>query len=260
HEFAPRVSLSRKWKNWTVYSGIAKGFSPPTSAELVPSGSAINLSLQPEEGTNYELGFRGKWKDVSVDVNGFFFRLKNTIVQRRDAGGGDYFVNAGKTNQHGLETMLSIPLPKSFSFLRQSQAWLSHTYHHFRYADFKQLTNDFSGKRLPGVAPHTISTGIDLTTRNGLLGSFSYYFSDKIPLNDANSEYAASYILLHAKIGYEKLLASKLRATLVIGAENLLNEKYSLGNDINGFGGRYYNAAPGRSFYTSLTLQLLTKQ
>ncbi|RYZ45924.1 MAG: TonB-dependent receptor, partial [Chitinophagaceae bacterium] len=39
HEFAPRVSLSRKWKNWTVYSGIAKGFSPPTSAELVPSGS-----------------------------------------------------------------------------------------------------------------------------------------------------------------------------------------------------------------------------
>jgi iron complex outermembrane receptor protein len=37
--------------------------------------------------------------------------------------------------------------------------------------------------------------------------------------------------------------------------ENLLDQKYSLGNDINGFGGRYYNAAAGRSYYASLVLQ-----
>jgi iron complex outermembrane receptor protein len=31
-------------------------------------------------------------------------------------------------------------------------------------------------------------------------------------------------------------------------AENILDEKYSLGNDINAFGGRYYNVAAGRNF------------
>jgi iron complex outermembrane receptor protein len=43
------------------------------------------------------------------------------------------------------------------------------------------------------------------------------------------------------------------------GVDNLLDQKYSLGNDINGFGGRYYNAAPGRNYYVALLIQFLTK-
>ena len=42
NEGAPRISLAKKWKAITVYSSVAKGFSPPTSTELLPSGSAIN--------------------------------------------------------------------------------------------------------------------------------------------------------------------------------------------------------------------------
>lgn len=33
------------------------------------------------------------------------------------------------------------------------------------------------------------------------------------------------------------------------GIDNILNQKYSLGNDLNAMGGRYYNAAPTRNFY-----------
>jgi iron complex outermembrane receptor protein len=29
----------------------------------------------------------------------------------------------------------------------------------------------------------------------------------------------------------------------------LLDEKYSLGNDLNAFGGRYFNAAPERNYF-----------
>ena len=79
-------------------------------------------------------------------------------------------------------------------------------------------------------------------------------------MNDANSEYAKAYNLLGAKIGFEKLVKGRLRIKLFGGVENILDERYSLGNDINGFGGRYYNAAPGRNYYTTVVLGVLTKR
>jgi iron complex outermembrane receptor protein len=259
NEFAPRVSLAKKWKAITVYSSIARGFSPPTSSELLPSGSSINLALEAERGVNYDLGFRGFIKDLSFDINAFIFSLQNTIVQRRDAGGGEFFINAGKTAQRGVETSINYPFLKTFSFARQSTFWLSHTWHYFKYEEFKQLTSDFSDNRLPGVAPHTISTGFDAVTKKGFLANINYYYSHRIPLNDANDEYANSYHLLNAKLGFEKRIGNKWQLKIVAGAENLLDEKYSLGNDINGFGGRFYNAAAGRNYYASLIVQFLTK-
>ena len=259
NEAAPRISLSKKWKAITVYTSVAKGFSPPTSTELLPSGSAINLSLNAEKGTNYDIGFRGTVKHLSFDVNAFLFSLENTIVQRRDAGGGELFINAGKTMQRGIESSLNYPFLRSVSFLAQSNLWLSHTYHYFKYEEFKQLTTDFSGNRLPGVAPHTISTGMDVLAKNGISANINYYYSDKIPLNDANSEYANSYHLLNARAGFEKRFAGKWLSKLSVGAENILDQRYSLGNDINAFGGRYYNAAAGRNYYASLIIQVLTK-
>ena len=93
-----------------------------------------------------------------------------------------------------------------------------------------------------------------------LVHNGNYYYAGKIPLNDANTEYANAYHLVGAKIGYQKLIKEKWSIKLNAGAENLFDQKYSLGNDINAFGGRYYNAAPGRNYYVSLMLQLISKK
>ncbi len=257
---APRVSVARHFKNLTVYSAFAKGFSPPTTSELLPSGSAANLSLNAEKGVNYELGLKGIIKNLSYDVNVFLFRLQNTIVQRRDAGGGDYYLNSGKTSQQGIETTLNYSLLKNVAVVKQSSFWLNHAWHTFRYKDFKQLANDYSGKRLPGTAPHTISAGFDAILKNGLFTTVNYYFSDKIPLNDANSEYAAAYHLLNARLGYEWTNNNRCRIKMIVGAENLADQKYSLGNDLNAAGGRYYNAAARRNFYISLLINIITSE
>ena len=77
----------------------------------------------------------------------------------------------------------------------------------------------------------------------------------KLPLNDANSVYAVAYDLLQLKIG--KLFNIKrTEISIDAGVDNLLNQKYSLGNDINALGGRYYNPAPGRNLVVSLKLKL----
>lgn len=261
NQLAPRLAVMKKFKRINIYSSVSKGFSPPTTAELAPTGGAANLDLNAEQGINYDMGVKGPiLKHGTIDINAFTFSLNNTIVQRRTAGGGDFYINAGKTKQRGVETMFTYPLFRSAAGMRKSLFWLSHTYHHFRYKDFKQLTNDFSGNRLPAVAPHTISTGYDFIANSGLLGTINYYYSGKIPLNDANSDYANAYSLIGLKVGYEKTLHDKLRVKIFVGVDNLTNEQYSLGNDVNGFGGRYFNAAAGRNYYAAIVVQLMAKR
>lgn len=256
NELAPRLALLKKLHFGSTlvnaYTSISKGFSPPTTAELLPSGGAVNLDLDPEEGINYDLGVRTSIGKFYVDVNAFVFSLNNTIVQRRDAGGGDYFVNAGKTSQFGTETYLSYSL---LSKKMESLAWVSHTWHHFEYKKFVQINNDHSGKRLPGVAPQSLAAGMDIKWNNHWKVALTYSFSDRVPLNDANTEYASSYHLLGIRLGYQIRWHKVWRVAAFGGAENLFDENYSLGNDINGFGGRYYNAAPGRNFYFSLLVE-----
>lgn len=253
NEISPRVSLSRRFQLFTVYTSISKGFSPPATAELIPTGSAVNLSLAPESGINYDLGVRGTFfNSLFADVNVFTYTLKNTIVQRRDAGGGDYYVNAGSTRQKGIETNLSYPFLQSLRKVRYSTVWLSHTWHDFHYKSFKQQTTDYSGNEMPGEPPHTLSTGVEIALRKGFHGMASFYYSGKIPLNDANTAYANPYHIVDIKAGYQWFFKN-LTFDISAGGNNLLNETYSLGNDINAAGGRYYNTAPGRNYFISFS-------
>jgi len=264
NQIAPRFAVMRKLKihsnEINLFSSVSRGFSPPSMDELVPTGGAINLGLNAEEGLNYDAGVKAKLANkLYVDIDAFWFSLKNAIVQRRDAGGGDYYMNSGKTNQHGIETYVSYPLLEKKLF-DQGLVWVSHTWHDFHYKEFKQLTNDFSGKQMPGDPQHSFSMGVDVTTRQGINAALTYYYAGKIALNDANTAYAGAYNVAGAKIGYQKLVKNKWRMRLNAGVDNLFDEKYSLGNDLNGFGGRYYNAAPGRNFYLALMIQWMSKK
>ncbi len=258
NELAPRLAVLKQLaKPISVYASVARGFSPPTTAELLPSSGIIATNLNAEYGINYEAGVRAKFNSgrIYLDVNGFRFGLENTIVQRRDASGGDYFVNAGSTKQIGIESYLSwqiISNPnQSFT---NCKVWLSHTWNDFSYKEFKQVTNDYSGKKLPSVPKNVVAAGFDIDTKRGLYLNVNYYYADPIPLNDANTEYASSYSLLGARTGWKKHLHPKVLMELFIAADNILDEKYSLGNDINAFGGRYYNAASTFNFAGGIAL------
>ena len=107
---------------------------------------------------------------------------------------------------------------------------------------------------MPSVAPHTVAAGLDINLKQGIYSDLSYYYSDRIALNDANTDFASSYNLVGERLGWKKLLTKKMQLDLFIGGENLFNVTYSLGNDINAAGGRYYNVAPGRNFYGGASL------
>ncbi len=179
--------------------------------------------------------------------------MNNTISQRRDLSGGDFFVNAGSTKQKGIETFLSYRLiGKHHVFFDNVKIWVSHTWHDFHYSNYQKVTDDtadYSGNRLPSIPPHFIAAGLDAAAKNGLYANLSYYYSDPLPLNDANTSHASSYNLSALRIGFRKLMMKeKIYFDLFGALDNIFDVKYSLGNDINALGGRYFNAAPGLNY------------
>jgi iron complex outermembrane receptor protein len=259
NEIAPRLSILKKiTQDIAVYTSVSKGFSPPTLAELLPSTSVISTSLEAEDGINYELGARGSFLQDKfyVDINAFLFNLDNTLALRRDASGADYFENAGSTQQRGLETTITWqPVKQTNTIITDVKVFLSHTWHDFIYEDYKLLTTDLSGNKLPSVAPHVIASGFDISSRIGVYSNLTYYYSDAIPLNDANTDEASSFNLLGARLGFRKTFNEIFRLDIFGTVDNIFNVTYSLGNDINAAAGRYYNAAPGINYSGGISLK-----
>jgi len=145
-------------------------------------------------------------------------------------------------------------LPYAYGLINSARIWASYTLDNFTYGDFKKDAIDYDGKHLPGVANNTFTGGVDLNSRPGIFLHLTYYYSDKMPLDDANASYAGSYQLFGGRIGYATKM-QKINLTLYTGVDNAFNAKYSLGNDINAAAGRFYNAAPTANYYVGLTFR-----
>jgi len=254
-QLIPRAVLSRALgKRAFLYASFSRGFSPPVTEELLPSGTTFNSLLQPETGQNYELGLRYRpLPRLMAVLNAYYFRLQHTIVQRRDAGGGDYYINAGGNRQPGIEATLSYEAGRP-----EDCAWSlrgSYAFQPYRYAGFVRGQEDYSGKALPGLAKHNLYTGTELNFLRHFVVAAHYYYSSALPLNDANTVYGDPVHLVSVKAGY-RLSKGQFRISVFSGADNLLDRRYSLGYDINAAGGRYYNAAPRRNYYLQLLLLL----
>jgi iron complex outermembrane receptor protein len=263
NKIAPRIALLKKvLPGISVYASASRGFSTPTVQELEKSNGAVGPSLQPENGIDYELGTRGSLLNgrLFFDIDGFVFHIKNAIVSRIDSNGVTYSVNAGGTKQHGLETFVSYRvIDRSDGILTGLRIFISHAWHDFHYSSFTQDTTNFSGHHLPSVPAQTVVSGLDVSLQIGFYANLTYTYTEKIPLNDANTYYAGSYDLLGGRIGYRKILNKKIKLDIFTGIDNAFNTKYSLGDDFNAAVNRFYNAAPGRNYYAGVSFNCAFK-
>jgi iron complex outermembrane receptor protein len=198
---------------------------------------------------------------LTFDLVGFWFRLNETIVSRSTETGVVVFDNAGATRQQGLEAAAAyhfIQAPKQT--IIALKLWSTYAYSHFRFRNYQQNDADYSGNKLTGTPPHVWVAGLDAESRQGVYLNVTTNYTNKIPLNDANTVYADAYFLLGARGGIRRQLRNHWQAELFGGIENALDKTYSLGNDLNGFGGRYFQAAPGRNAYVGLQLKYLVRR
>lgn len=263
NELAPKFSLLKNFDEKIIFvATISKGFSPPTIAEVLPSTGVISTDLEAEQGWNYEATLRSSFfkNKLNLELTGFYFHLSDALVQRRDAGGADFFVNAGDIQQKGVEFHADYRQFITSNFFRSISARTDVTLYHFRYGSFIKGSDDFSGNELPSV-PSTVFTLLtELQFNYGIYLNASYYAASSIYMNDANTAKADPYHLLGCQLGWKKKDRGACRLTIYAGIDNLLDESYSLGNDINAAGNRFYNAAPRRNYYAGIAVQWIKQK
>ena len=263
NELAPRISLKKIFTNdFSMKATVSRGFSPPTVAELLPSTGVISTGLEAEYGWNYEMtaNYNLFHNRLRLEATGFYFKLNKALVQRRDISGADFFVNAGDVQEKALEITADYSGSARKGFIDYYNINVAYTYNHFRYGSFIKGAEDFSSKIVPSVPSNTLSVLGDIQLRNGIYSNITYYAASKIFLNDANTAAAEAYHLLGWRLGWKKTVKkpfSKLWAKLnfYAGTDNLLDETYSLGNDINAAANRFYNAASKRNYYVGFSFQ-----
>ena len=259
-EWMPRLAASYLFNPslaWRV--SVSRGYSPPTIAEVRPSDNIINTALNAETGWNYETGLR--WQSANrrfwVDGSLFYYRMNDAIIRQLRDSGAEYFSNAGGVEQRGAELAGAawVKEPGSEGFLRGAQVATSLTLSRFRFGDYRVGDDDFTGNKLTGVPASTVVSSLLFQLPQHIEVYVMHNYTSSIPLDDANKTFADAYHLLQAKVSWETPIGHRLALRLFAGGDNLLNQRYSLGNDINAFGGRFFNAAAPRNFYGGMIIR-----
>ncbi|MFC5193027.1 TonB-dependent receptor family protein [Algoriphagus aquatilis] len=253
----PRVALNYRLNPFSsVYGSISSGFSPPTIDEVRTNEGSLNLDLEAEKGVNYEIGYRLGKEKFNLELIAYYLKLDETITTFTNANGVVLFRNAGSTDQKGIEASLDYAILRNATgFIKDFLVGTAYTGQFFTFVDYKKQTNDFSGNGLTGVPPHNVVSRLDIRTRPGIYLNFTHQFTEKIPLNDANTVFQESYDLVNLRAGWVKSLGN-FDLELFAGVDNLLDESYSLGNDLNAFAGRFYQPAPMRNWYGGIKVGL----
>ena len=259
-EIVPRFGVVRLLgKSAALHGSVSFGFSPPSLDEIVTSDGAINLLLEAEQGTNFEIGLRGAGLDnrITYDLTGFFFNLDETIV--REATEVVTFSNAGETRQNGFESLVRIELlSRPLGPINKVSLQNASTFHNFQFLNFVRLGEDFSGNDLPGVAPVVVVNTLDIESEQGIYLQANHNYTSRITLDDGNTVFAAPYHRVSLKLGYENRWKD-LGWDIAFGIDNLTNDLFSLGNDLNAFGNRFFQPAPERNYFGQVKIKVLLR-
>ncbi|MFD1768176.1 TonB-dependent receptor [Sphingobacterium suaedae] len=263
HIWMPRFASSYLINSHVaIRASVSKGYSAPTLAEVRSSDNQINTELQAETGVNYELGVRleSKNRRLLADVSAYTYQMDNGIVRQLRNDGAEYYVNAGKIDQKGVEAMFlaHILSPSSTRLVKQLDYQTSLARNFYEFDTYQIDNEDFTGNAVTAVPDWTVTNSLSFTFPANIQFHIFHNYVSSMPLNDANTVYADAFHLVQAKAGITFPSIKKLQLHMFAGVDNLLNERYSLGNDINAFGNRFFNPAPPRNFYGGVRISWKT--
>ena len=249
----------RPLKYLNCFVNISTSFETPTSTELAnrPGGvGGFNPDLNPSRAIEYEAGLRGSLSPVfQYDLTGYIINIKDELIPFEvfpDAPGGqDYYRNAGSSVHRGAELALKcFPLP----YLKTR---LSFTYIDAYFKNYEVKGINYSGNKVPGITPMRIAAEVTYSTPVKLYLSILMQSFGKVTANDANSANVNPHTIFDLDIGHDGIsFGSNKRTRLILsgGISNIFNIHYISSVTINATADRYYEPAPGRSFFLNVKL------
>ena len=241
----------------SLYASVSSSFETPTATEMgnKPDGSAgINPDLDPQRAISYELGAKGFiLPAIAYDGAIFFTRVRDELIPYEIAGGAGrrYFRNAGRTERRGLE----LGLRAEAGPLR---AGLSYSYADYEFTDYTvvALSGDgtvYDGKRIPGIPVHQAQGSVTWIARH-FHSTIEGIAAGRTLVDDANSASAAGYATVNMRVGGTVPMMAGARISPTIGVQNLFDRRYVGSVVVNAAGGRYFEPAPGRALFVTLTI------
>ncbi|MGH8688106.1 MAG: TonB-dependent receptor family protein [Burkholderiales bacterium] len=252
HATTPVVGLLYRLDKLTsLYANYGQGFETPTFVELAyrNSGTGLNFDLQPAHSDHVEVGVKAVRPGLArVNAAVYHVETRDEIVTDQNVGGRTTYRNAGHTTRTGLELGAESLVEGPFE-ARGAYTWID-----ARYA------NDFgtigAGNALPAVPGSQLYVeGAWHVTPTGPRLSLEGLYRAKVPVNDANSEFAPSYAVFNAVASIEQK-GTSLRLTEFLRVNNVLDRQYIGSVIVNDGNGRYYEPAPGRNVMVGLQATL----
>jgi iron complex outermembrane receptor protein len=234
-----------------VYANVATSLETPTTTELAnqPSGrGGFNSELEPSRGVTGEIGLRAQLEGrLFLEVNGWLTEIDDELVPFEDESqeGRTFFRNAGQSTYKGVEAVLRAALPVGLS------GYLSYTFVDAVFDAFEIDGDVFDGNLIPGLARHRLDAGLTLE-RGAWFGEVRADYVGRIPVDDANSQFADDYGLVEVRTGLDGFVLGRSEISPFLGISNLFDQSYVSSVAINAFGGRYFEPGPGRVLFAGI--------
>ena len=236
-----------------LYARVSSSFETPALSELSanPNGGAgFNPFLEPAQSVNYEMGWKSNSAKTTFEINGFYITTTNEILpyELEAFPGRSFYRNTGATERLGLELLWE----QRWKNWRMTTTWTEAKY------TFESLSSDDRGRdgnALPGIPGRQITANVFYSSPSGWklqwegqhVGSF---FADN---NNVHEVAAYQLVQLQAQKTFELPWGA---LSFFTGVQNLLDVAYYDNIRINAFGSRFYEPAPGRTFYGGIQWRL----
>ncbi|WP_411686047.1 TonB-dependent receptor domain-containing protein [Acinetobacter pseudolwoffii] len=253
-------SMALSWQilpELMTYASYAQGFETPTFTEMsYPANTAENrsFSLKAAESETYEMGLKSVNTLGDFTVAVFQTRTKNDIVSAGNDNGRSTFRNADKTLREGVELSWNKNLWRDLT-AQASYSYIDATFD----ADIPVIGTVAAiaaGNYIPGIAKNQAFLSLGWKPEKGLHAGLDVRYSDKIYVNDLNSDTAPSYTVAGVNVGYHWKMQDWAVNTFA-RVDNLFDKDYSgsvIVNESSRPEGRYYEPAEGRNWSAGLSV------
>lgn len=234
------------------YVSVGKGFETPTQAEMAYApglAESFNFGLKPATSMQYEMGVKYRLGErTRLNAAVYEIHTDDEIVVASATDGRTSYRNGGRTVRRGFEASLQSDLSE------QWQTTLVYTRTDARYADDISQTIE-SGNRLPGVPLNNLYGELVWKPVSSISMGVEGQYRSKVYVDDSNNAKAApTYAVFNWRTRFEQHVGAWTFHQLV-RLDNLFDRQYVGSVIVGDSNGRYYEAAPGRSWYAGAGLE-----
>ncbi len=247
-QFYPMLGIERVLsRQVTAHLRYAESTSRPTIWEVLGSTGVPNTDLAAERVQESEAGIAFERKATSLTVNAYMRRTRGMILPKRvNNGTEEIFINAGDARQNGVE--MTARTQRELSGQTRFTALLDGAWQHHRLLP----PDNAAHVDVPGVPRWSGGARIRLITMDRDAAELGYRANSSVSANSMNKDRVPGYGVMHLRIEHTwQWKGMRLEAFLLV--ENVLDVRYTSFIQLNDPGGRYYNPAPGRSYFGGLS-------